>query len=237
MLYWPELFPQAPDMSSELPSTPRHSIIRRSALATVALLGFGLGGPLPGIQAQVYQVPPPPTMVGAPVGSPVGTPMAAAYRVLVISDSYAVLQQVKKVAPDAFFEPIGVRKVIQAGAFSTEYGARNRVAELANVGVQSAIYGANAYPDPNPNPNNPYPNPAPAAAAKGYYAVVPGNGDLVKVAEKMLTLGLPRNVLIPRDKPLGPHIAIGPYPKREDAEAMSQWLRNGSLDARVYLQR
>jgi hypothetical protein len=215
---------------------------RLSTMAAAALLGIVGSGAM--AQAQVYplngsNVPPPPTMavpgpigtpVGQPLGQPVGTsgmPIGGGYRVIVNGDGYDLLHRVKKVVPDAF--QVGPR-LIQAGEFSSEYGARTRVSELANAGIPAAIYGPNVGGNPTPNPGIP-------ATAKGYYAVVPTNGELAKVVDRMRMLGLPDSALNLRQQPYGQHIAIGPYPKREDADAMSQWLRNGGLDARAYFSR
>ena len=63
------------------------------------------------------------------------------YRVIVDSSNFVVLQQVQQVAGDAFVESfIDGRDRIQAGAFENEFGARQRVNDLASIGVRAVAY-------------------------------------------------------------------------------------------------
>jgi len=66
---------------------------------------------------------------------------AAAERFLVYvnGDSPLLLNQVRRVEADAFFQNYDGRQVIQAGVFNQENGAEQRVAELATQGIGAEV--------------------------------------------------------------------------------------------------
>lgn len=143
------------------------------------------------------------------------------YRVLVESDNPYVLQQVRFIEPGAFFQTVEGRRVIQAGIFSTEVNARERINALATQGVAARIAGGASDP---------------GAGLRGYYAIVPGSRDnLLTLRDRAVQSGVPFSVIQLRDRPLGPHLAVGPYSKSRDAETLSNYLRQrANLDSRVF---
>jgi hypothetical protein len=50
-------------------------------------------------------------------------------------------------------------------------------------------------------------------------------------------MGVRPDAIQGREKPRGPHIAIGPYMEVREAEAMSKLLQASGMDARVFYLR
>ncbi len=80
---------------------------------------------------------------------------------------------------------------------------------------------------------------SPQPSFSGYYfVVVPGQGDqLTTIAERFQQLGAQPGSFFPRNQPIGPHVAMGPFPDRGAAEQWNRYLRGYGLDARVYYER
>lgn len=160
--------------------------------------------------------------------APVTNPAPASlnrYRVFVNGDSPLLLQEVKRVEPQAFIQQLDGRRVIQVGIFSTEANARQQMTALAARGIatQMTTGGASSIRD----------------IAGGYYVVVPGDrGTLPELRDRAIRLGVRQSSIQLRDRPLGPHVAIGPFGGREEAETLERYLRDkGSLDTRLYFDR
>lgn len=169
---------------------------------------------------RVFQAP---VNQSVPIAAPVNRPQ---YRVVVNGDSALVLQQVRRVEPGAFIQQFGGRRVIQAGAFSTEANARQRSEALAVQGIASEISTSNIGSLPGGN------------SARGYYVVVPGDrSDLIDLRDRAVRLGVQRNSIQLRERPLGPHLAVGPFAQRQQAETMERYLKDKGLDTRVYFDR
>ena len=177
------------------------------------------GTPLP--NERVYQAPINPSI---PIAAPINRPQ---YRVFVNGDSALMLQQVKRVEPRAFIQQFGGRRVIQAGVFSSEANARQQVEALAAQGIASEVTADNMGALPAGN------------SARGYYVVVPGSrSDLSDFRDRALRLGVQQNSIQLRERPLGPHLAVGPFAQRQQAETMGRFLRErGKLDTRIYFDR
>jgi hypothetical protein len=149
------------------------------------------------------------------------------YRVYVNGDSPLLLQQVRSVEPTAFVQTYQGKRVIQVGVFNDELNARQKIARLANQGIRSGLT--------NELVGSPLTT---APLIKGYYVVMPANqADLPQVRDQALRLGVPQNLMTLRDRPHGPHVAVGPFAKKQDAEAVESYLRKGGLEPRVYFDR
>ncbi len=179
--------------------------------------------PLP--NERVFQAPVTSPLPGSvPNSAPSNRPQ---YRVFVNGDSPLMLQQVKRVEPQAFIQQFDGRRVIQAGVFSTEANARQQTEALAAQGIASEITTSNMGSLP------------PGNSARGYYVVVPGDrADLPDLRDRAIRLGVQQTSIQLRERPLGPHLAVGPFAQRQQAEAMGTYLRDkGKLDTRIFFDR
>ncbi len=71
-----------------------------------------------------------------------------------------------------------------------------------------------------------------------YFVVIPGRGDnLNAIANRIQQLGAQPGTFFPRTQPIGPHVAMGPFPDRGAADQWNRYLRGYGLDARVYYER
>ncbi|MEM0981866.1 MAG: hypothetical protein AAGH78_16540, partial [Cyanobacteria bacterium P01_H01_bin.58] len=92
-----------------------------------------------------------------------------------------------------------------------------------------------------PPPTSTYPSSVPSSfpqvSASGYYVVVPGRAvNLPGLANQLIGLGVPSNLVQTRTAPRGPHAAIGPYADQGMAQEWSQYLRDQGLGARVHFE-
>ncbi|MBW4647792.1 MAG: hypothetical protein KME06_03700 [Kastovskya adunca ATA6-11-RM4] len=167
----------------------------------------------------IFQAPPP-----APVTPTRSTNL---YRVYVSGNSPSLLAQVQQFEPDAFVR--SGEGVIQAGVFSDRDNAQLFARRLESQGLPTqvvAVGGATLSPD------------SPISRERGYFVVIPAStGELPGIAERALRLGLSRNVVNQRQQPRGPHVAVGPFEAREQADRWSNQLRSEGMDARVYFGR
>jgi hypothetical protein len=72
-----------------------------------------------------------------------------------------------------------------------------------------------------------------------YYAVIPADArELPAIANDIRTRRQNYNIVQIRQQPLGPHIAVGPFSTRRDAEQWNQYLRDiGYGNSRVHYGR
>ncbi|MBH8556238.1 hypothetical protein I8751_28690 [Nostocaceae cyanobacterium CENA357] len=158
------------------------------------------------------------------------------YLVYVESNNYQTLQQIKQIEPGAYIRQYRGRSVIQSGVFSRPSNAQDRVRQLQSYG----IYGAQIV-----NFNNGQEvlaSPAggnvvnPRGSSSRYYVVVPTSSEnLNALAEQVIRSVGQSSAVLARQKPLGPHVAVGPFAGRKDATQWNNYLRNlGFGDARVY---
>lgn len=180
---------------------------------------------------QVY--PPPQTYpvpgerVYSPPSGSYSQPTVGQYRVYVDSSDPYLLQQIKTFEPGAFFQTLGGRRVIQTGTYNSEANARQQVALLASQGIRASIttQSGGQIPGGGESPS-------------GYYAIVPGSqNELPRLRDRAIQLGVSQTAIRLRDRPIGPHIAVGPYATRSDAEIVKQFLRDRQFDARVFYGR
>lgn len=168
--------------------------------------------PTPG--ERVFTAPSPTTQSTSSVGQ---------YRVIVDSGSPAVLQQVRRVRPDAFFQDLGGRRVIQVGVYNDLANARQQAALLSAQGINAQIIGSGQ---------------ATGNLGRGYYAIVPGSQEAVREYQsRAIRYGVPQRLTQLRDRPRGTHLAVGPFSAQRDAEQAVQYLRDRvRLDARLFYQ-
>ena len=75
-------------------------------------------------------------------------------------------------------------------------------------------------------------------ADSDYYIVVPGEASaLAQMQGQIALLGAAPEAIAQRDRPLGPHLLIGPFDSRQSAARWNTFLRDFGMDARVYYRR
>jgi hypothetical protein len=208
----------------------------------VGLAGAALIGWSDAVTLAQNTLPPPPINVPSelpPIAPPEALPavnlapasVPATYlkghRVYVNGDSPLLLQQVRSVEPTAFVQTYQGRRVIQVGLFSNEVNARQKVDQLAAQGIQSEVTNELMGSALSSGPQT-----------KGYYVVIPAaQADLPQIRDQALRMGVPQHLLSLRDRPLGTHVAVGPFPQKKDAQEVEQYLHKGGLNTRVYFDR
>ncbi len=180
---------------------------------------------------------------------PPSTPTQASslYRVDIYGASPSLLSQVQQIEPGAF-----VRRgegVIQAGVFADEANAQLRVRELEAQGIPAQLTTIGTRVDAglgNPgefsvdNADNPErrwreESAFRRTAERAYFVVIPGKlGDLPDIAAEVVRIGIREDEVTQREAPRGPHVAIGPFNQRENADRWSRYFRSVGMDARVY---
>ncbi|BAZ28309.1 hypothetical protein NIES4074_07400 [Cylindrospermum sp. NIES-4074] len=166
------------------------------------------------------------------------------YFVYVDSDSSQTLRQVQQIERSAYFRQLNGRTVIQSGVFSRRANAEQRLRELASRGVYNAGIG---------NFSNTQETIYPAATSDNrsdgsvyqtensnfYYVAIPASSrNLFNIAER-IRQNIGTNVgVYPRNQPRGPHVAVGPFPQRTEAEQWNNYLQKAGFgNARVYYGR
>jgi hypothetical protein len=154
------------------------------------------------------------------------------YIVYVDSSNFQVLQQVRRVEPNAYIRRVQGRSVIQAGVFSRESNAQQRGRELRAFGINRVrIAGSNEGEIPNyPDGDN-----FGRERSKAYYVVIPADSqDFFRIEDRIRRVE-PRVSVIRRNNPRGSHIAVGPFIRRSQAEQWNSYLKDlGFGNARVY---
>lgn len=180
------------------------------------------------------------------------------YVVIIDNSSPQLLSEVQRVVPDAFIRSLDGRSVIQAGLFRYESNAIQQANTLAASGFTARVLtltdAAIVTPPPITNPIgdptlvNPFPpqvlppivNPQPPvvlpARVRAYFVIIPGRQDeLSFIANRVQGLGGSQLQVVTRLKPRGPHVAIGPYERRSQAEFWNNFLQSsGFRNSRVY---
>lgn len=152
------------------------------------------------------------------------------------------LSAVRYIVPDAFIKRLRRRDVIQAGVFRSESGARARVRQLQSNGIGNTRIASNNGQDipyyPDRGDYNAYPGRDYGRnRSNNYYVVIPTKSEELPYYRNEIRRYVGRNAyVIPRDEPRGPHVAVGPFPKRWQAEEWNSYLRRDSRfgNARVY---
>lgn len=162
---------------------------------------------------------------------------------LVYVDSSQQLQRVRQVEPGAYVRWYNGRSVIQSGSFSRVSNAQQRVRELASNGIRGAqiVRATSGQAIPYTTaiaPNNTW-NPSQLRRADAYYVSIPAPSQRINNIASQIRQKIGRSdVVLARQQPRGPHVAVGPFTQRSDAEEWNKYLRQlGYGNARVYYGR
>ena len=215
--------PPPPDFSGGR-SAPLPTVAPSAPLPTVPIQPRS-GQPQTLPNERVFTAP----RVNPGVVNPVRSSLGGGFRVVV--DDPNALQQVRFVQPDAFIQNIDGRQVIQAGLFSNEINARQQVSLLANQGINSRVTTQSGQVIGNGNANG--------NTNRNYFVVIPGqSNDMETYYSRIIQLGIAQSAIQMRDRPIGPHLSVGPFASRREAERVSNDLRDrANLDARVFYDR
>lgn len=145
------------------------------------------------------------------------------YWVYVNGDSPYLLQQVQLIEPRAYLQRYQGRQVIQAGTFNNAGNAQQMVAMLGAQGIRAEIATNNAS---SPDSKN------------HFYIIIPGTqAEIAQLTELAIRLGVRPESIQAKDVPLGPHLRIGPFNQRGEAEDVNRYLQRGGMDSRVHYSR
>jgi hypothetical protein len=155
--------------------------------------------------------------------------------VYVENNSYNTLQRVKLIEPTAYIRSYNGRSVVQAGVFSRQANAEQRVRELEYAGIYGARIGGDGGVTPGGTPNYPGGDNFGSERAR-YYVTIPAKAEEIPGIASRIRQAVGRSgVVRERSQPLGPHVAVGPFVQRTQAEQWNKYLRNmGFGNARVY---
>ncbi|MEC4817481.1 MAG: hypothetical protein SAK29_30060 [Scytonema sp. PMC 1069.18] len=175
------------------------------------------------------------------------------YYVYLNSGDRRLLQRVKaRFASDAFVKQLGGRSVIQVGVFNRGYNAQQLAKQLESSYNVNALVVSDTgrsvpdysydrrYPEPYPNRwyGNDYARDDSRRRSKFYYVVIPAlSGDLSSLQDEIRrSLGYSFRLEVDaRNQPRGPHVRVGPFTERSQAERWNDRLREqGFKNARVY---
>jgi hypothetical protein len=172
------------------------------------------------------------------------------YIVYINGNSPLLLQAVQTTVPNAFLAQYQGRQIIQTGTFGNVANAQRQVSALTANGIQADILTAN-HQIPAPNPSAaPTPDPTPQslpAAPSGfntrttqanYLVIIPASPEAFNaLTAEAVRLGIRQDAIQPRQAPFGPHLEIGPFAQRTEAEEVNRYLRKQGMDARVFFNR
>ncbi|WP_169217778.1 hypothetical protein [Brasilonema sp. UFV-L1] len=177
---------------------------------------------------------------------------SAPYKVYVDNNDYGLQRGTRLIPTDAFRQRFQGRSVIQVGAFRTREGATSLARKLESNGVYSArvvysdqvVYnGRDDRPDEQDISYDSRRGDDRRERSNYYYVILPAKAEEIPYYRNEIRRYVRRNVyagrdvyVIPRDEPRGPHVAVGPFVKRWQAEEWNSYLRKDSRfgNARVY---
>lgn len=171
------------------------------------------------------------------------------YLVIVDNTNSQLLEQVRVVEPTAFAGDFLGRSVIQAGVFRRLNNAQERIRQLQAYNIASRIYSqttgreiANSYGDNSNFGRDPIVrnNTRRSSKTKYYYVAIPDKPDKLFQIENQIRQSAGGNTVgvAVRNVPRGPHVAVGPFTGRLQAEQWNYYIRSlGLNNARVYYGR
>jgi hypothetical protein len=169
------------------------------------------------------------------------------YLVYVDGSDFQTLQAIRQIEPSAYIRQFQGRNVIQSGVFNRVSNAQQRVSELQSRGIYSARIisfsngqeinaGNRGFVGDRTNRN-------PPRQASRYYVAIPTTPEQLPAIAAQVRQNLARfsqdlgraGGVLERTQPRGPHVAVGPFSDRFQAEEWNKYLRNtGYGNARVY---
>lgn len=166
------------------------------------------------------------------------------YLVYVDGSDLQTLQQIRRIEPSAYIRQYQGRNVIQSGVFNKVSNAQQRVSELQSRGIYSAriISFANGQEIGVGDRNNRN-NITATRPVSRYYVAIPTTSEQLPAIAAQIRQNLARfsqdlgrsGAVLERTQPRGPHVAVGPFSDRFQAEEWNKYLRNiGYANARVY---
>jgi hypothetical protein len=161
------------------------------------------------------------------------------YLVYVDNYNYQTLQQVRQIEPGAYIRQYQGRSIIQSGVFSRLSNAQERVRQLESYRIYGAQIVGFADGREVPASSSTYPGDRSVNVSRGdsrYYVAIPAKSqDLPSIAERIRQNTGLAGFILQRQSPRGPHVAVGPFARRTEAEEWNNRLQNlGFGDARVY---
>jgi hypothetical protein len=193
-------------------------------------------------------LPPPPNYTQQPIEFNQYQPVQSSYSqsfqrysVYVENTSNWTLQQVRRVEPTAYIRQYNGRSVIQSGVFNGLTNAQQRVRELNAVGIYGAsIAGFNNAQEVPFSPDNRNSSNNNSVSTKSrYYVSIPAKSqNLSTVANQVRQVTGLYSFVVEKKQPIGPHVAVGPFAQRAEAEQWNNFIRDrGFGNARVYYDR
>ncbi|MGV0105691.1 SPOR domain-containing protein [Nostoc sp. DSM 114160] len=171
------------------------------------------------------------------------------YLVYVDGSDFQTLQAIRQIEPSAYIRQFQGRTVIQSGVFNRVGNAQQRVNELQSRGIYNAriisfgngqeINADNGNYNYRDDRNNVNAN----RRVSRYYVAIPTTSEQLRAiaAQVRQNLGVFTQELgrsggvLERTQPRGPHVAVGPFQNRFQAEEWNRYMRRiGYGNARVY---
>jgi hypothetical protein len=163
---------------------------------------------------------------------------AERYIVYVDGNDSQQLQRIRQLERSAYIRHFNGRAVIQSGAFSRQVNAQQRVRELELSGINGARIIKSNGQEIRASGYNTGGNRENSRQEKTsyYYVTIPARAqDLSFIASRIRQNSGRYDIVVERQQPLGPHVAVGPFAQRSDAERWNDYLRElGFGNARVY---
>ncbi|WP_334825871.1 hypothetical protein [Nostoc sp.] len=169
------------------------------------------------------------------------------YLVYVDGSNFQTLEAIRQIEPSAYIRQFQGRTVIQSGVFNRVTNAQQRVNELQSRGIYNARIisfgnGQEINTD-NGNYRDDRNNINASRRVSRYYVAIPTTSEQLRAIATQVRQNLGRFTqdlgrsggVLERTQPRGPHVAVGPFQNRFQAEEWNKYIRNiGYGNARVY---
>lgn len=210
-------------------------IFRQPTLIIFLLLGGWLGSTVESTPVLAQRLPD----IQSPTLYIAQSEFTQSYLVIVDSNNSQLLEQIRQIEPSAFIRNLGQYSVIQAGVFTQEDNAQRRVQQLASYGINNIrIFNLTTGEEVAiSNPRNNSNGQSSRSRSKFYYVVIPAEITELANIENRIRQNASANLqLASRTSPRGPHVAVGPFSDRFEAQRWNNYLRSslGLSNARVY---